>query len=140
MRIPLVLALAALTLAPAPGEASCPAPSIRAMPNERRPGDLVLLTGEDWGGSCVDSESCGACGKCTSEEERSVPVREVTILLARAGSDEAEVELTTIELDQTGTFASEVRLPRGLRAGQYVMTAVGEPAGERARGTLRIVR
>lgn len=140
IRLPLVLLLAALPLAPVRGEASCAAPTVGASPNDRRAGDLVLVTGEDWGGSCADSQSCGACGKCTTEEDGGAPVREVTILLERAGTDGPPVELDTIDLDGRSSFAAEIRLPRRLRPGHYFVTALGDPAGERSRTPLRIVR
>lgn len=138
-RVVVLVCLAAVTVLPQPGRAACAAPSIRAMPAERRAGQLVLVTGEDWVSGCDDvvgDECTGGCAGCPDVVEPE-KIEEVVVELRGEGAE--PVRLYTADVSRFSSFAEEVRLPRDLEPGRYRIVAITEQDGYWARARLVIV-
>lgn len=133
------VALVAAFAAPRPTLASCAAPSVGTMPDERRAGQLVLLMVEGWTSACDDTGgTCAGCGDCSVDEPDVNEIERVVVELSRPGMD--PIRLVSFETAETTTYVEEIRLPRDLEPGRYRVRASGYPVGGHASSRLVIVR
>lgn len=134
-RLVVLLCLAGVAVVPQRGLAGCSGPTVDAAPDARRAGQVVLVTGRHWVGFCDDEgETCGGCGGCSEDVDRE-EVDRVVLELRRGGST---TPLETVDVSETDSFASEVRLPRALEPGRYRLVARGIPTADEAWAPLRI--
>lgn len=138
-RMVVLLCFAWIAVAPQPGRAACAAPTVGAMPNARRAGQLVLLTGEDWSNGCDDTGGgdVGGCSRSRDAGDEDGPAIDTVVIdISRRGM--SPIELATVDVRGSSSFAEEVRLPRDLEPGRYRIRAHGIPGGGRTWSPLVI--
>ena len=128
-----VALLATFGVTTSPSGAACAAPSTSIDVRRVEPGDVIEVSGSDWGTECNDTGSCtsGCYGeeRCTGLEP-SPPATDIAIELVPVGRTPGErVVLTNgVAADDALAFAIQVTLPDDLEPGRYRIVGVSATA------------
>lgn len=138
-----VLAAGAFNVFATAAHSSCIAPATNVTPHHLRAGSSLSIEGTDWGTECNDVFVCsaGCSGQSCTGGEPSPPVEGITIVLRplEGTSGDSSVLATGIDADATSLdFTVEVRIPRTISAGRYVIVARSDTTGEIPSRTIRI--
>ena len=128
-----VALLAAFGVTASPSGAACAAPSTSIDVRRVEPGDIIEVSGSDWGTECNDTGSCTS--GCYGEErftglEPSPPATDIAIELVPEGRTPGERVVLTdgVAADDALAFAVQVTLPDDLEPGRYRIVGVGATA------------
>jgi hypothetical protein len=128
-----VALLAAFGVTASPSEAACAAPSTSIDAPRAQPGDVIEVSGADWGTECNDTGNCtsGCYGqeRCTGLEP-SPPAIDISIELVPAGRTPGQRVVLTdgVAADDALAFAVQVTLPDDLEPGRYRIVGVSATA------------
>ena len=117
---PPVLVVAIVAAWASPAGANCPGPQISVAPQEARPGESVLVSGEGFGTACNDA---GRPGQSVLGD----PQTDISIYLDSKGERQL---LERIDADSDYRFAFAFSLPVATPSGTGIVVAASSDSGE----------